>query len=113
MANNRFVYQQQTNVSIPRKGLLYLAEAPDLKQNDYRVLLALFSTLDGWDDTASTRRSKTEDPLNFRIVKASQIGDLTGLSKKEVKFSISRLLQHGIIERGSNDTIKDGYRFTF
>lgn len=108
MANNRVTYQQQTNVSIPRKGILSIACDDKLKKVDYKVILCLFSTLDGWKYS-----SRTPDPENFKAIDISQIADNAGVSKKDVKESINKLIDRGYIQDGCNDTISKGYRFTF
>lgn len=109
MANNKFTYQQQTNVSIPRRDIIDIAGDQEFKQDDFRVILALFSTLDGWDP----EQSRTPDPRNFKAIKVSQIADLTGVPKKKVKESLDKLLRRNYIAKGSNETVTDGYRFTF
>lgn len=115
MANNRFVYQQQTNVSIPRNDIVRLASNQGLKKNDYKVLLCLFSSLNGWNDGDGgyRRRTRPHDPENFKSINLTRIADTVNLSKKEVKESIKKLEDFDIIEEGSNDSVKKGYRFTF
>lgn len=82
----------------------------NLSKKDIRVLLSLFMILDGYSEP---KRSNNPDPLNFKKIDVDWIGMNLGLSKREVKQSIENLVQEEIIEYGSNDTIKKGYRFCF
>lgn len=110
MANNRCTYQQVTNVSINKDSLLNIAADYELSKKDYKVLLCLFTELDGW--APSTTRY-TKDPLNFKKIDIKAISQVLGIDKKEIKKSVRNLIEAEIIECGDSDTVKDGYRFTF
>ena len=110
MANNVSVYQQVRNVSIPKKNLKEIAIDPTLSKKDLRVLLLLFTELDGWN--FATNR-KIKDPFNFKSLDVKAIAKTLNLEKKEVKSSITNLINEGYLDIGDNDTVKDGYRFTF
>lgn len=109
MANNKSVYQQINNVSIPKDSLReFVIYNDDLSKKDLRVFLLLLTYLDGFNSS-----SKAEDPRNYKKVNASSIADELGLSKKEVVYSIETLEAYGIIESGSSPLISFGYRFRF
>lgn len=110
MANNNAVYQQMTNVSIPRDRLLWLAADDDMNKKSYKVMLCLFAQLDGYNKVTQRR---TKDPLNFKMIDFKAISTTIGISKKEVKDIVSDLIEAEYIEMGSSDTINEGYRFTF
>lgn len=110
MANNRCTYQQVTNVSINKDSLLNIASDDMLSKKDYKVLLCLFTELDGW---APSVTRYTKDPLNFKKIDIKAISQVLGIDKKEIKKSIRTLIEARIIECGDSDTLKDGYRFTF
>jgi predicted transcriptional regulator len=54
-----------------------------------------------------------KDPMNFKKIDIDRMADLLNLSKKDIKKSIKKFDEDGLIEHGNTDTIKDGYRFTF
>lgn len=110
MANNRCTYQQVTNVSIPKNKLLEVAANPYFSKKDYRVLLCLFTELDGW---APSPKRETKDPKNFKKIDIKSIASKLNISKKDVKKSLKNLMDSNIIEDGSSDTISNGYRFQF
>lgn len=112
MANNRNTYQQVENISVKREKILEISTNLDLSKNDIRVFLVLLTQLDGYT-VPKTMHQKHRDPLNFKIIDIDQIADLLCLSKKKVRKSIEHIHDEGLIEEGSNDTIKHGYRFTF
>ena len=58
----------------------------------------------------TTRREDTE---NFKSIDVKKISETLDISKSDVKDSIKTLIDNFIIEKGSNDIVKDGYRFTF
>lgn len=111
MANNRNTYQQVHNVSINRDKLSEIASNGDLSKKDIRVLIALFTTLDGYSLPLNTESQK--DPLNFKKIDRKKIAKLLDIDKSDVDKSIDNLSIEGYIEEGSNDTIKHGWRFTF
>lgn len=108
MANNKYVYQQVNNVSIPKMKLDVIASDENLGKTDLRVLLELFTKLDGF-----APNSRAVDPANFNSVDCLFIADRIGSSKKKVKLSLEHLVELGYIEKGSSNTVKSGYRFTF
>lgn len=112
MANHRCTYQQVETVSIKRDRLIEVAEDTEYGKNDFRVFLVLLSQLDGFCYPENSRRV-VNDPLNFKKINLGQIADTLSLSKKQVKKSVDNLYNDGLLEMGSNNTVKDGYRFTF
>ena len=112
MANNRATYQQVHNVSINKEKLAELASDNTLSKKDFKVLLLLFTQLDGYRTPFGYERS-TNDPLNFSIIDIKTISETLNMSKKTVKKCIDNIHYEGYIEKGSNDTISNGYRFTF
>nr|DAJ74711.1 MAG TPA: replication protein O [Caudoviricetes sp.]DAW33910.1 MAG TPA: replication protein O [Caudoviricetes sp.] len=112
MANNRNTYQQIQTVSVSRERLLDMATNVDYNKKDFRVFLALLTQLDGY--TVPKKLNKDhQDPLNFKKIDKEALADLLCLSKKEVNKAIDKLYEDGYIEKGDNQTIKNGYRFTF
>ena len=65
MANNNAVYQQMTNVSIPRDRLMWLAADDGMSKKAYKVMLCLFTQLDGYNKITQRR---TKDPQNFKMI---------------------------------------------
>lgn len=112
MANNRCTYQQVTNVSINKEKLIEIASDDSLSELDLRVLLVLFTELNGWKEPASIN-DRTKDPENFTKVDIKTISDTLMYKKKKIKESIDRLRKVGLIESGTNDRVRDGWRFTF
>lgn len=112
MANNKSTYQQVHNVSINKEKLAELASNPSLSKKDYKVLLLLFTQLDGYRMPTANERAR-KDPLNFSIVDIEKIASCLDMSKKAVKKCIENIYFEGYLEEGSNTTIRDGYRFTF
>lgn len=110
MANHKATYQQQETVSINRTKLIEISQDYEYSKNDYRVFLLLLTQLNGF---ASQDNPKAKDPLNFKLLDIEQMSDHLALSKKDVKKSLKKFYKDGLLEKGSNDTIRDGYRFTF
>ena len=94
MANNRNTYQQIQTVSVSRERLLDMA------------------TNDGYTIPKKLNKDH-QDPLNFKKIDKEALADLLCLSKKEVNKAIDKLYEDGYIEKGDNQTLKNGYRFTF
>lgn len=125
MANNNAVYQQLHTVSIPRKGLMGLAKSDELDAIDYKIILMLFTQLDGYNSKMDNPSNKRfNDPRNFKKIDIDQISDTLGIKKKEIKKRIKSLYdmkfdfdingeRQYLLDKGSNESIKDGYRFTF
>lgn len=112
MANNRCTYQQQYNVSIPRIMIAEIASNDRLSKKDLRVILMLFTHLDGYSEPMSAR-ANCPDPENYKRIDVENIADTLCMKKKDVKDSIKRIEKEGYIEKGSNNSVKGGYRFTF
>ena len=110
MANNKFTYQQVTNVSINKNKLVEIATNYHLSENDLRVVIVLFTELNGWRES---EKRETKDPLNFKKIDLETIGDILDMKKKDVKKSIKHLINSDLIEEGDSDTVKNGYRFRF
>ena len=108
MANNKFTYQQIHNVSINKERLREIASNPYLSKTAYKVLICLFTELNGWVYT-----ERSNDPLNFKKVDLDSISDMLHVSKKDVKKAFKELKENDLIETGSSETVKKGYRFTF
>ena len=115
MANNKYVYQQVNNVSVPKKELReYVAYNQELTKKDYKVFLMLLTELNGYDNNRRYDDNyDAKDPMNFTKIDAEQIAKRLDMSKSDVKKSIKTLLHEGIIEKGDTSHIKNGYRFTF
>lgn len=112
MASNRNTYQQVETVSVKRDKLIEIASDVEYSKKDLRVFIALLTQLDGYS-VPKTYHSKHKDPLNFKRIDVDAMSDLLCMSKKEVKKSINHLHDDGLLEKGCNDVITDGYRFTF
>ena len=111
MANNRNTYQQTYTVSVPKNELLeYVVYNPELKKMDYRVFLMLLTELEGY---SPRMRSNRPDPKNFTKIDTERIASKLGVYKEDVKTSIKKLINEGIIEKGNTTNMKNGYRFTF
>jgi hypothetical protein len=109
MAQNGYVYQQVMNVSIPKDGLKeFIIMNDNLSKKDLRVCLMLFTELNGWVDT-----NRKRDPENFKKIDPEEIADALGYSTSVVKDSLKTLRHEGIIEKGNNQSMKNGYRFRF
>lgn len=111
MANNRCIYQQENNVSVPKNGLLeWVVYNEQLKKKDLRIFLFLLTVLDGWQ---IPKKGQYTDPRNFKIIEEDQIADVLDMKIKDVEKSIKTLLDYGIIEQGDSNSGTNGYRFTF
>ena len=114
MAVNRNTYQQVHTVSFNRQAIIdKIILNKELDKKDLRVFLLLLTTLDGFSYPPNIDPSKVKDPLNFKYVDIDWMSDTLDIKRKEVKRSIEQLEDEDIIEEGSSDTIKHGYRFTF
>lgn len=109
MANNINVYQQMHNVSIPKQGIRDILEDDSLSKTDLRLLLSLFTELDGFSDP----NNRKTDPQNYKIIDLDSISDFLDIKYKETKKSLKHLLRQGYIEKGDSDSVSNGYRFTF
>lgn len=113
MANNKFVCQSVYNVSVNRDKLITVACNEDLGKKDLRVFLMLLSQLTGYKEPENISSKTAPDPLNFKKVDVGQIANSLNLKKKDVDRSIDNLFDEGYLEEGSNDSVDDGWRFTF
>lgn len=111
MANNRCTYQQMLTVSIPKAKLqdIVMYCDKDWDVNSFRVLIMLFTELDGW----CPPKNNIRDPQNFKKIDVETIAGSLNISTKKVKKAVKLLLKEGIIEKGSTDAVTKGYRFTF
>lgn len=112
MAANRNTKQYEHTVSIRREALLKLSKNEKLNKRDYRVLILLFTQLDGFKGSGINGRD-IQDPENYRKIDIKSMAKTLDMDKKDVKKSIKRLCKEIIIEDGSNDSVEQGYRFTF
>ena len=112
MAANRNTKQYEHTVSIRREALLKLAKNENLNKRDYGVLILLFTQLDGFKGSGINGRD-IQDPENYRKIDIKSMAKTLDMDKKDVKKSIKRLCKEIIIEDGSNDSVEQGYRFTF
>lgn len=111
MAANRCTYQQTYNVSIPKGELMaYVILNDDLGKKDLRVILYLFTVLDGWRES---RTGRAHDPENYKKINTGNIAKDLGYSKGDIKKVIKKLIEYGIIEEGDANGVNDGLRFTF
>lgn len=114
MANNKNTYQQKHTVSVPRKELReYVAYNPELNKKDYKVFLMLLTELDGYSNPKNRITFEDPDPKNFKKIDSEQMAEQLKLDESDIKKSLKKLLNEGIIEKGNNVNIKNGYRFTF
>lgn len=115
MATRTEVSQLVTSISIPREEFLAkIVQNRSLKKNDYVVLLFLLTQLEGWNSMQrKLKDNRTLDPLNYRKISVSDVSANLYLPKEEVRRSIRRLMEEGILERGSSAIVSKGYRFTF
>jgi len=128
MADSRNIKQFQRNVSIPREALLDKIEetVDDLKKIDYQVFLVLLCSykIEGFTiPDGHMTDQRYEDPMNYTIIDMNTIADKIGVKRKEVKRSLERLEDAGIIQKGvvsytskginnKNESVHiDGYRF--
>lgn len=115
MSQHNATYQQQHTVSIRRQKLIDIALLEELDTDDYRVFLILLTQLDGFKipEPTATNSTTFKDPLNFKKIDVEQIADTLGIKKKKVKKSIDLMYNLYLLEKGDNETVKNGYRFTF
>ena len=111
LSNHNYTYQQTRKVSVNKEKLKSIAKEPDMMEYDYRVFLCLLSELNGWEYPENSKN--ITDPLNYKRIDKEAISEFLGIKKKEVKKSIETLMDCGLLEEGSSDTVTKGYRFTF
>ena len=115
MAQHNCTYQQQRTVSVNRNAIVDFAKLDHLDPDDYRVFLILLTQLDGFKIPEPGDRNfmNYKDPMNFKKIDVEQIAHTLDIKKKKVKGSISLLTSLNLLEIGDNDTVMNGYRFTF
>lgn len=116
MANKIDTYQQLTSFSVPRESFTrQVVINTKLTKEDYVVLCLLLTKLNGWNryDRYVVKSTKTPDPRNFTKIHMGSVARTLHMEKKRVKQSIEHLVEIGVLEAGSSDTVKQGYRFTF
>lgn len=121
MANVNTTYQQIKTFSVNRQAFLEAVVYNDsLTENDLRIICLLLTQLDGFryekiyhNKDGKEVRQWNNDPKNFKSIDIKRISKSLKISKKEVKQSLHRLLEECILDQGSNESVKDGYRFTF
>ena len=116
MANKIDTYQQLTSFSVPRESFTrQVVDNTKLTKEDYVVLCLLLTKLNGWNkyDRNIVKANKTPDPKNFTKLHMGSIATTLHMEKKRIKTSIAHLVEIGVLEEGSSDTVKHGYRFTF
>ncbi len=121
MANINTTYQQINTFSVNRQAFLEAVVYNDsLTENDLRVVCLLLTQLDGFRyekvyhmKDGKERRQWNNDPKNFKNIDVKRMAKSLNISKKEVKRALDRLKEECILDQGSNETVKDGYRFTF
>lgn len=111
MVTDTIIYKTHINQRF-RDKLLY---NDNISKKDLKVCLFLFTVLGGYtvnyDISYGDKRLK--DPHNFAPIDVEAVAESLDMKKKEVKKSIKMLLDEGIIEDGSADSVRKGYRFTF
>ena len=110
----RSLSQQQNTFSVPRKQFVQrIVKEKDFSKKELRVVLLLLSSLNGYRPPESSYRGDKKDPANYKSINKKQIAKKLDMTKWDVESAIDKLLDYGIIEEGTNDTSKKGYRFTF
>lgn len=95
----KITFQYTDTISTNRKDLLNkVVRNSDLKKNDLRVFLHLFTHLDA---------------RTYREINKKNIAQDLGLNKSDVTEAIENLIDYDIIVEGSSQSVKDGYMFTF
>ena len=112
MSAHNATYQQVYTVSVRKEAIIERILLGDrFSKDDLRVIFLLLTKLDGYKEPEGSRAA--QDPFNFRQLSINQISDTLDLKKKKVIKIIDKLLDEEILEKGSNETTKKGYRFTF
>jgi DNA-binding MarR family transcriptional regulator len=75
-----------------------ISQLTSLKVNDYRVLFLLMGHIDG---------------RTYKKINPSKLAEELGITKKQVKKSLENLEEVELIEEGSNEHVKAGYKFNF
>lgn len=108
------VYQQKTCFTVPRDPFLRrVVFNKKLSKKDLRVAMLLFTKLDGINEKHPDIYYRDDNRNGFAKISVSKIADELEMDKSDVKESLRVLEEEHIIETGSNEIIKTGYRFTF
>lgn len=115
MADASHTQQYTKTVSIPREGLASLSQDGDLNKNELRVILALFTRLNGFNriTPGGNVRKSEHDPNNYIEIDKEALARDLDLKKKEIGKCIKNLEEYGILEKGTNEVSGKGWRFTF
>ena len=116
MSAHRCTYQQVYTVSIRKAAILERILLMDkFSKDELRVILLLFTELNGYSpaNDGFNNNQRTADPYNFKAISYNQIADVLGIKKKKVEKIIEKLKDEEIIEKGSSDSVRKGWRFTF
>ena len=113
MSAHSYTYQQVYTVSLRKEAIVDRILIDDkFSKDDLRVILLLFTKLDGYKDPEITN-NRYNDPLNFKSISMNQIAETLDLKKKKVEKIIDKLVDEDILEKGGSASVKKGYRFTF
>lgn len=92
-------FQYKSTMSINRERFINVVVTnTNLTKKDLRVVMHLMTHLDS---------------LSFRDISKKHIAETLEMSKSDVTESINNLLMQCVIERGSSDTVKNGYMLLF
>jgi hypothetical protein len=112
MANNKFVSQSVYNVSVNRNKIIDIACNDNMSKKEYKVFLMLLSQLSGYK-APEVVKSNNVDPYNFKKIDTKQIAEALDIKRKEVEAAVDALFDYGYLEEGSNESVSEGWRFTF
>jgi RIO-like serine/threonine protein kinase len=84
--------------SVDIAAIQSISEIKTLKAKDYRVLFHLMGHLDGRD---------------FKEINSKKIANHLELDKEDVKKALVKLIGVELLSMGSNEHVKNGYKFTF
>lgn len=104
------VTQYKQTVHVPKDVLREIVSDYDFSKSELKVIMYLLTVLSGFKmDNDRSRK----DPKNFTAIDVKQVSKKTGIDKEKIKMSIERLIDLGLVEKGSSPSIKTGYRFRF
>jgi predicted transcriptional regulator len=112
MPTYKNVHKWNESTTVPHQLLKVMAFDWELKELDFRVCLLLLTQLSGY----TPKRGKSDEEnstMNFASIDCAQIAETLDVEEKKVSKSIKRLVKHGYLEKGSNDTCKVAYRFRY
>jgi hypothetical protein len=112
MSSHSATYQQIHTVSIRKEAIIERLLIDDkFSKDELRVILLLLTKLDGYKEPENYARAN--DPYNFKAISIKQISSTLDIKSKKVEKIIDYLVDEDVLEKGSNDSVKKGYRFTF